>query len=314
MRCLVFAYSEIGVEGIQTLVDLGEDVVGVVTHVDHPSEVRWFRSVQELAESRGIPTISPEDPNVPDVLAWAKDRRPDIVFSFYYRNLLKRPLLKLGRLGAFNLHGSLLPKFRGRAPINWAIIEGALETGLTLHEMLEKPDAGAIVAQQAVPIGDNENAREVFDKVVPAVRPLLAGVLPLLREGSAPRRAQDPAEATYFGARKPEDGLIDWYSSARRIHNMVRALTEPYPGAFTFFEGKKLFIWKGTDRAAAVVEGSPGTIFPASPLGVPVATGSGTYTIHEVGFDAASRERAADVLKPGIQFGRKTIEPVGERT
>src|SRR5579872_2634565 len=116
MRCLLFAYSEIGAVGLETLLDLGDTVCGVVTHADHPGEERWWRSVEELAIAKNIPVISPEDPNTPDVLAWAGERRPDIVFSFYYRKMLKRPLLDLGRLGAYNLHGSLLPKFRGRAP------------------------------------------------------------------------------------------------------------------------------------------------------------------------------------------------------
>ncbi len=210
MRCLVFAYSEIGVESIQTLLDLGDEVVGVVTHKDHPQEVRWFRSVEDLVLAKNIPVITPEDPNTPEVLAWAQDRRPDIVFSFYYRKMLKEPLLRLGKLGALNLHGSLLPKFRGRAPVNWALIEGAAETGLTLHEMVAKPDAGDIIAQEAVPIAETDTARELFEKLVPAARRVLTAVVPLLREGKAPRKPQNEAEATYFGARTPEDGCLDW--------------------------------------------------------------------------------------------------------
>src|SRR5690349_3787331 len=127
MRALVFGYSDIGVECLLTLLDNNVEVVGVVTHADNPNEVRWFRSVEETARARNIPVIMPEDPNAPDVLEWARSKNPDIIFSFYYRKLLKKPLLELARLGAYNLHGSLLPKFRGRAPVNWAIIEGATE-------------------------------------------------------------------------------------------------------------------------------------------------------------------------------------------
>jgi methionyl-tRNA formyltransferase len=296
MRCLLFAYSEIGVVGLETLQDLGETVCGVVTHADHPNENRWWRSVEEMAVARNIPVITPEDANQPEVLAWAQDRHPDIVFSFYYRKMLQRPLLNLGHLGAFNLHGSLLPKFRGRAPVNWAILEGATETGLTLHEMVERPDAGDIVAQESVPILEQENARDVFDKLVPMTRRILTGVVPLLREGRAPRRAQEESLATYFGARKPEDGRLDWHWPARRIHNMVRALSRPYPGAFTFLGGKKLFIWKGAP-APGQVTGQPGKVFGPMADGVAVVTGEGLYVVKEVQWENGSVQAARDVLQ-----------------
>src|SRR5580700_10046869 len=120
MRCLVFAYAEIGVVGLESLARGGQDIVGIITHEDNPWEFKWFRSVAEWAQTQGIPVIKPADPNTPEVLAWARKLAPNVVFSLYYRQMLKAPLLELGRLGAYNLHGSLLPKFRGRAPVNWA--------------------------------------------------------------------------------------------------------------------------------------------------------------------------------------------------
>src|SRR5437879_5517891 len=113
MKVLVFAYSEIGVTAIETLLDLGENIVGVVTHKDSPWEVLWFRSVEELARKKGIPVITPDDPNTPEALAWGREKHPDILVSFYYRQMLKKTWLELAPKGAFNLHGSLLPKFRG---------------------------------------------------------------------------------------------------------------------------------------------------------------------------------------------------------
>src|SRR5437773_3314 len=133
MKALIFAYSEIGVVGIETLLDLGVEIAGVVTHTDNPWEERWFRSVAQVAKEKGLPVQIFENPNAPDALAWGKALQSDILFSFYYRQLLKKPWLELTPRGAFNLHGSLLPKFRGRACVNWAIIEGATETGVTLH-------------------------------------------------------------------------------------------------------------------------------------------------------------------------------------
>jgi methionyl-tRNA formyltransferase len=305
MRCLVFAYSEIGVVGLESLLDGGQDVVGVVTHQDNPWEFKWFRSVEELAIARGIPVIKPEDPNTPEVLAWAREREPEVVFSFYYRQMLKAPLLALGRLGAFNLHGSLLPKFRGRAPVNWAIIEGATETGVTLHEMVAKPDAGFILAQRVVPIGANETAQDVFAHLVPQARALLDQVVPQIAQGIATRTPQDTKQATYFGGRKPEDGALDWTWPAQKIHNMVRALTRPYPGAFTQWEGRKLLIWSG--RIAPEIQKSattPGTILSAGPDGVLVATGAGVYRILEVQYDEDPAVSADRILKQGSFFER----------
>jgi methionyl-tRNA formyltransferase len=152
--------------------------------------------------------------------------------------MLKGPMLGLPASGALNMHGSLLPKYRGRAPVNWAIVHGETETGATLHYMLDKPDSGDIVAQRAVPILRDDTAREVFDKVTVAAELALNGALPALLVGKAPRIKQDSSISTYYGARKPEDGTIDWTKSETAIHNLVRAVAPPYPGAFTTLGGR----------------------------------------------------------------------------
>jgi methionyl-tRNA formyltransferase len=297
VKALLFAYSEIGATAIETILELGEPIVGVVTHADDPRENRWYRSVAEVARSHGIEAITPENPNTTEILAWGKTKAPDIVLSFYYRKLLKKSWLELAPLGAYNLHGSLLPKFRGRACVNWAIIEGAMETGVTLHAMTEKADAGDIIAQERVPIGDGDTAKDVFDKLVPATRRLLARTLPLLREGRAPRTPQNEAEATTFGARRPEDGRIDWKQSAQRVHNLVRAVTRPYPGAFTFLGGKKLFVWKGRALPEAA-RGTPGQVLEPRSDGVPVVTGAGLYLVREVQWEGGPIQPATEVLRP----------------
>jgi methionyl-tRNA formyltransferase len=147
--------------------------------------------------------------------------------------MLKAPLLALPARGALNMHGSLLPRYRGRVPVNWAIIHGETETGATLHYMIEKPDAGDIVAQTAVPILPDDSAKDVFDKVTVAAEMTLHAALPALIAGTAPRIRQDPRRASYFGGRTPEDGVIDWSRDAVSIHNLVRAVAPPYPGART---------------------------------------------------------------------------------
>ena len=152
--------------------------------------------------------------------------------------MIGQPLLDIPRLGALNMHGSLLPKYRGRAPVNWAVIKGELETGATLHYMVAKPDAGDIVDSQSVPILPDDTAVDVFHKVTGAAQSVLARSLPRLIDGTAPRLAQNQAQATYFGGRKPENGRIDWSRSAAEIHNLVRGVAPPYPGAFTSIAGK----------------------------------------------------------------------------
>ncbi|GAB4120664.1 MAG: formyltransferase [Sideroxydans sp.] len=241
-RAVVFAYHNVGVRCLNVLLAQGIEVALVVTHQDNPHETIWFDSVQKLAELHGIPVITPDDPNVPEVVERIRALRPDFIFSFYYRLMLRQPLLDIPPRGALNMHGSLLPKYRGRVPVNWAIIHGESETGATLHYMTEKPDNGDIVAQQAVPILPNDTAHEVFNKVTVAAEMALHGVLPALLAGTAPRLQQDLSRGSYFRGRKPEDGEIDWAQEARRIHNLVRAVAPPYPGATTTLLGRPMRI------------------------------------------------------------------------
>ncbi|HEV3239089.1 MAG TPA: formyltransferase [Casimicrobiaceae bacterium] len=237
-RAVVFAYHNVGVRCLKTLLAHGVEVPLVLTHADAAHEQIWFDSVANTAADYGIASIAPADPNAAAVVARVAACRPDFLFSFYYRLLLKPALLALAPRGALNVHGSLLPKYRGRVPVNWAIIHGETRTGATLHYMTDRPDDGDIVAQSAVPILPDDTAKEVFDKVTVAAELALHGGLPGLLAGTAPRQAQDPSQATYFGGRKPDDGVIDWSQSAQSIHNLVRAVAPPYPGARTRLRGR----------------------------------------------------------------------------
>jgi methionyl-tRNA formyltransferase len=242
-RIAVFAYSETGYECLKFLLGRGENVVLVVTHADVPGEDVWFPSVAELARSQGIPTVIAEAPDaeLPNRL---REAAPDLLFSFYFRHPLSDEILRLARLGAYNLHGSLLPKYRGRAPVNWAVAHGETQSGATLHAMTTKIDAGDIVDQESVPIGPDDTAFEVQKRVTQAGVRILERRLSQLKAGAAPRRPQDEAAASTFPRRKPEDGRIDWTRPAEQVHNLVRAVTHPYPGAFTDIFGGKATIWR----------------------------------------------------------------------
>lgn len=243
MKAIVFAYHDVGVRCLRVLLDAGVEVPLVVSHADAAGESLWFGSVAALAASHGLRCVTPADAHLPALLAEAAASDPDFLFSFYYRHMLKAPWLQLPRRGAFNMHGSLLPQYRGRAPVNWALIEGAKQTGATLHRMNEKPDNGAIVDQCAVPILIDDTAHEVFGKVVVAAEIVLARSLPQLLAGTAVERPQDLSQGRYFGGRKPEDGAIPSTASALQIHNLVRALAPPYyPGAFLHVVGQRIRI------------------------------------------------------------------------
>jgi methionyl-tRNA formyltransferase len=243
-RAVVFAYHNVGVRCLSVLLAHGVKIPLVVTHSDNPDENIWFGSVAELAALHDIPVITPDDTNAPEIIEQVHAAQPDFLFSFYYRNMLKKALLDIPTRGAFNMHGSLLPQYRGRVPVNWAIIKGERETGATLHVMNEKPDNGAIVDQQAVPILPDDTALEVFHKVTCAAEVALNRCLPALLAGTAQLKPQDLSQGGYFGGRRPEDGKIDWFQSAQTIHNLVRAVAPPYPGACTLVAGKPVRVLK----------------------------------------------------------------------
>jgi methionyl-tRNA formyltransferase len=251
---VVFAYHNVGVRCLKVLLAHGIDVALVVTHRDSANEQIWFDSVAETAAAYGIPAITPDDANGDDVLARIAALRPDFLFSFYYRQMLKAPLLSTASRGAYNMHGSLLPKYRGRVPVNWAVLHGERETGATLHRMVEKPDAGEIVAQQVVPILPDDTAHEVFAKVTVAAEIALDRVLPSLIAGNAPHVMPDLQAGSYFGGRRPEDGRIDWSRPAEEVHNLVRAVAPPYPGAFSDTPAGRLRVLR-TIRVGAIPDG-----------------------------------------------------------
>jgi methionyl-tRNA formyltransferase len=238
MRAVVFAYHNVGCRCLSVLLAHGMDVALVVTHDDSPTEAIWFDSVERLAGLHDLPVAKPADPNAEPFVARVRAVAPDFLFSFYYRQMLSPALLAIPTRGALNMHGSLLPKYRGRVPVNWAVLHGERETGATLHYMVDKPDAGDIVAQQAVPILPEDMAFEVFGKVTVAAEMALDRTLPALLAGTAPRTPQDLSRGSYFSGRRPEDGRIDWNQPAAAIHNLVRAVSPPYPGAFALVQGR----------------------------------------------------------------------------
>jgi methionyl-tRNA formyltransferase len=245
-KAVVFGYHDVGVRCLGTLLEAGVDVPLVVTHRDDASERIFFASVAALARHKGIPTVL--DPEPQELLERVRAPAPDFIFSFYYRRMLPPEVLATAKRGAYNMHGSLLPKYRGRAPVNWAVLHGETETGATLHEMVAKPDAGRIVDQERVAIGPDDTAAQVFVRVTHAAETVMRRSIGPLVAGTARLRPNDLAKGSYYGGRKPEDGRIDWTKSAREIHNLVRAMAPPYPGAFC--DRLRVHRTQMTDRSA----------------------------------------------------------------
>lgn len=231
--------------GVRTLSSLAEkvDIAGVVCHPEDPEDGIRYESVYAFAKKRGWDVIRGKGKDK-DVYDFIRQRSPDLLWITDYRYLIPRPLIELSPFGAVNLHPSLLPRYRGRAPINWAILKGEKQFGLTAHFVDEGMDTGDIIAQECYELTEEEDISDALNKLYPLYEKIAGRVVGFFLAGNVPRTPQSGEGVSEFPARKPEDGLIDWGADAKTIRDLVRAVAPPYPGAFTFSDGKKMFIFK----------------------------------------------------------------------
>jgi methionyl-tRNA formyltransferase len=297
-RAVVFAYHDVGVRCLQVLLSAKMEVPLVVTVKDDPKEHRWFASVADTACEYGLPVAMPDDASAPELAEQVAQIEPDFIFSFYYRSMLGAPILRSARRGALNIHGSLLPKYRGRAPVNWAILNGERQTGATLHYMVERADAGDIVDQLAIPILDDDDALAVFAKVTAAAEIILARSLPGLIAGDAARRPQVIEPGQYFGRRTPEDGRIDWTQPALRIHNLVRAVAPPFPGARTEVDGRQWWIHRTRVDRRIITPSERARLFGAQGACYAACRDGGVLRILE----AATGEGPVDLARASLEL------------
>ncbi len=298
----MFGYHDLGYACIEALLELGAPIITLFTHLDDPGEEIWWRSCALLAAERGIPIYTDEELGsdwVEKLRHWA----PGVIYSFNYRRLLPRQILECASNGAFNVHPSMLPAYRGRAPVNWVLVNGERETGVTLHYMVARADAGDIVAQAAVAIEDSDTALSLSRKLTPLAASLISRFHPQIVAGCAPHRRQDLSAGSYFGRRTPADGRIEWNWPARRIFNLVRAVTHPYPGAFCTAAGRKLFIWQASIGAEHGRAGEPGQILGTSAPGLEVAAAEGSVILSRVQFEGEPETPARDLLAQAIDAG-----------
>jgi len=309
MKTVVLAYHNIGCTGISALLEQGFDIQAVFTHQDAPNENIWFNSVAEMAAEKNLRVFAPENINHPLWVKRIHELQPDIIFSFYYRSIVGSEILKIPKNGCLNLHGSLLPKYRGRCPVNWVLVNGETETGVTLHFMTPQPDDGDIVAQKAFTITSEDTAISLHEKLNHTAAKLLnqKNALPAILNNTVKRTPQDQSLATYFGGRKPADGKIDWKQSAEQVHNLVRAVTRPYPGAFSYLGNRKAIFWSVTPTDGLADQDS-GTLLSTDPM--IINCGHGAIQINsgqlEDGLFVSGKQLCHELsLATGMHFGTK---------
>jgi len=229
---VVCAYSSVGTAALEGLLEAGVEVRALFTYAQGADEL-WFTPPAAVAQAQGIPVHMAPAFNEDAVFETIRALRPDFLFSFYFREMIQARILDLPRLGAYNLHGSLLPKYRGRAPINWVLVKGETETGITLHAMTPKPDDGHILAQARLPIAWDETAMSLTNKAANAGRDLVRDAVPDLVDGSIQRLDQKTlGPSTYFGGRKPADSRLDFAMTVAEAFNQIRAVADPWPNAY----------------------------------------------------------------------------------
>ena len=312
MKTIVLAYHNIGCTGIKALLRNGFDIAAVFTHKDDPQENIWFDSVAELAACENIPVYAPEDINHPLWVQKIRDLSPQMIFSFYYRNLVRSPILDIPPEGCLNLHGSLLPRYRGRVPINWVLVNGEKETGVTLHYMTPRPDDGDIVGQAGIEIAEDDTAASLHAKAATAAAGMLDEILPKLQTGKAPRVSQEHAQASYYGGRTPADGEIDWAMPAFKVRNLVRAVTRPFPGAFSHMGDRKCLFWAVTE-VSWEEDAKPGTVLSVDPLVIACKTGSLRVEAGQRDGDVfmGGAQLAADMgFVEGMGFGKRASDRI----
>ncbi len=257
MKVVFFGNHDVGIMALDSLRECCT-VAAVVAHPPDPEDGVRYASVHDHARACGLPVLRArgKDTAVRDLVAATA---PDLLWITDYRYLLPASLLALAPLGAVNLHPSLLPRYRGRAPINWAILHGERELGLTAHVVDEGMDTGDILAQRRIMLDETEDVGDALARLLPHYRTLPSEIVAAMRAGTLVRTPQDHAAASAFPARTPADGLIDWSRPAVAVRDLVRAVAAPYPGAFSMLDGHRVTVWRARivpGRAGA----APGTV------------------------------------------------------
>jgi methionyl-tRNA formyltransferase len=293
VRVVFLGSQEIGARCLDVVLRGGHDVVGVGTFEPGGHE-RWRDDVARIVAARELPRIRGRRFRTPEAVDELRSLSPDILFAVGWRWILPEEVLSIPARGCLGIHGSLLPRLRGFAPVNWALIRDERETGPTLFYFDRGTDTGDIVGQRPFPITDDDDAGTVRARLADAAVEVLAEHLPGLAAGTAPRRRQPESGATYGERRTPEDGAVDWAKAPREVFNWVRGLTRPYPGAFASIGGRRVQVWKV--RPVSGAGPGPGRVDAVETARVLVGAGSGAVEVLDASFaEGAASEAGLDV-------------------
>jgi methionyl-tRNA formyltransferase len=298
---------------LTALVDCGAQVVGVFTLSDRmAARTAGFVDLREPARRHGVPVFLTENLNADDVVERIHTLRPDLLVVVGWTRLLSDALLALPGRGCVGFHASLLPRHRGRAPVNWAILRGEPETGNTMMYLAAGVDTGDIIDQRVIPIEEEDTCGTVYEKVGAAGAEMLTAHLAGLLAGTAPRRPQVHGGADLLPKRTPAMGITDWSRPARAVHDWIRALTHPYPGAFTSLEGRKLYLWRSRTPAEGGPAGEPGELLGIEGDALRVGTLSGSLLVTEVqeeGMEEMSGAHWYDRRRPPANARFASVDP-----
>jgi methionyl-tRNA formyltransferase len=313
MRVIFMGTPEFACPTLQKLLDRGDEVIAVVTQPDRPKgrgQKTVPTPVKELAEKNGIPVLQPLKVRAPEFIETLKRMNPDLIVVVAFGRILPKALLDIPKFGCINVHASLLPRYRGAAPLNWCIINGETETGVTTMLMDEGLDTGAMLLKKTTLIDPEEDTSSLHDRLSVLGAETLSETLDLLAAGKLIPEKQDDSLSCYAPILKKEHGLIDWNSTARAIRNMVRGMS-PWPGAFTRLDGKLIKIYKvRSDNTKCGDVDTPGTVLKADRDGIEVACGGGSVIIDELQLEGRKRLPAGEFLAgykiaPGTILGNR---------
>lgn len=311
MRIILVGQAAFGKDCLEALLEQGENIVGVVTVPDDPADKRP-NPVKEAAIAKNIPVLQPEGRSPhrlkhPSVVPWMRDLQPDLLVLVFVTDFLPFAAIQLAAFGGINYHPSLLPKYRGGSAINWSVLNGEEETGVTIHYIDEGVDTGDIILQERVPVDINDSVGSLyFNKLYPLGVRLVKEAVALIREGKAARVPQDHSKASFQPLITAQDVKIDWGRPAREIHNVIRG-ANPAPGAHTSFRGEKIKLWE-SELAGPVPGAAPGEIASlVEGKGFQVAAADGSLLIARVQKSGEAKTSAAefadkDRLQPGEKF------------
>ncbi|WP_110932276.1 methionyl-tRNA formyltransferase [Paenibacillus bouchesdurhonensis] len=306
MNIVFMGTPQFAVPSLESLLREGYNVVGVVTQPDRPQGRKRILTptpVKEAALKHGIPVLQPQRMRAPEAIEELAALSPDLIVTAAYGQILPKAVLDLPKHGCLNVHGSLLPKYRGGAPIQRSIINGEKETGITLMYMAEGLDTGDMIAKSVVPIEDEDTAGTMFEKLSLAGARLLLEQLPLILEGRAERIPQNDAESTYASNLSREDERIDWASSSRAIYDRVRGLV-PYSGGYTLWNDEVFKVWAVAQPAVGAKNPpggqAPGTVLNLSEQGIEVKTGDGSVLLTRVQPAGKRAMDASEFIRGGV--------------